>query len=541
MQLPKLAIVQMNPVVGDFEGNSLKILNAMHEAAEQGAELLVFGELALCGYPLGDLAYRKDFVGASEQALNKITQASADAKLSKLTTVIGSVTAAKMHPAELQRSFATAHNTALVVRDGEVIATYHKQLLPNYDVFDDWRNFVPGTHPEFFDVAGKKCTLAICEDIWDTNSSLAVAIRAEQPSLIISPNGSPFTTDKSFIRRSAAQDFCPGSSLLYVNLRGGQDDLVFDGDSFLMDASGQEVWRAAKSNSLQLVQPSSPAPTPLPQRSELSEIWDVLKIGLADYIAKTGQSRVILGLSGGIDSALCAVLAVDALGKENVLGVRLPSRYSSEHSLQDAEDLAKNLGIELRTVEIDKLHRTLESQVALSPLAEENLQARLRAVILMAISNSEGYLLLSTGNKSEIAVGYSTIYGDAAGGFAPIKDVYKTLVWRLATWRNLDNSPIPQNSIDKTPSAELRPGQSDQDSLPSYEILDQILLQLIEGSAAIEEVVSQGHSEQLVEEIDGLVRRAEWKRSQGAIGTKITSVSFGRGRRVPITTRFRRP
>jgi NAD+ synthase (glutamine-hydrolysing) len=318
-----------------------------------------------------------------------------------------------------------------------------------------------------------------------------------------------------------------------VNLAGGQDELVFDGDSFLLGDQGEELVSAGSTPGL-ISTGISPAD------DDLSKLFDVLVIGLRDYLAKTGQSKVVLGLSGGIDSALCAAIAKEAVGAQNVLGVLLPSRYSSDHSLEDAEALAKNLNISWRTVSIDPAHKSFESMIELKGLAPENIQARIRAVILMAISNSEGHLLISTGNKSEVAVGYSTIYGDSAGGFAPIKDVFKTDVWRLARHYNqrVGFDAIPQSSITKAPSAELKPGQVDQDSLPDYELLDAILHLLVEKTQTVAEVVAAGFDQPLVQRVDAMVRAAEWKRSQSAIGTKTTDLAFGRGRRVPLTTRF---
>lgn len=536
MKIPRLAIAQMNPVVGDFAGNYETILGHMHSAADAGIELLVFGELALCGYPLGDLSYRRDFIEHAENALRRILSESKSEKLNNLTVVLGTVGLPDGNSPESQRSYAAAANIAVAFRGGDVLASHQKVLLPNFDVFDDWRNFIPGDGPTFFEMHGLKIGLAICEDIWSSSSKFRREMLAGNPDLIVVPNGSPFTIGKPERRVKVAADFANGVPLLYVNLRGGQDELVFDGGSFLVDARGEMVWRAEDHSALQVCDLQIPA-TEWPDTN--SGIWEALKLGLSDYLMKTGQSRVVLGLSGGIDSALCAALAADAIGAENVLGVRLPSRYSSHHSLEDAEQLARNLKIELRTVSIDDAHSTFESMVELSPLAEENLQARLRAVTLMAISNSENRILLSTGNKSEVAVGYSTIYGDAAGGFAPIKDVYKTRVWDLARWRNNISAVIPQRSIDKPPSAELRPGQTDQDSLPDYKILDQIVEDLVEHSLTVGEIVAKGFDQATVLKTDDLVRKAEWKRSQGAIGTKITAVSFGRGRRVPIATRVR--
>ena len=527
----KLAIAQTNPVVGDFSGNLAQIEQAMLSAA--GADLVVFGELALTGYPLADLSYRGDIIAKAETALQQLINLSANTELSGTTYVVGHVSAATEARAD-QRSYAAAHNTATVFRDGREILRYHKRSLPNYDVFDDWRNFVPGDRDAIFEVNGVRCALLICEDIWHGN---AVKLAAQGVELLVVPNGSPYTRVKAAARRAAARHFAAGLPLLYVNLVGGQDELVFDGGSFYLDKTGAETFRAGPEVGSYFVTPGTPVDAP---EFELSELWRVVGLGLRDYLAKTGQRQVVLGLSGGIDSAVCAAIAADAIGPENVLGVALPSRFSSEHSVADAKALASNLGIQYREIPIEQAHRAFEQMVALEGLAGENVQARIRAVTLMAISNAEGQLLLSTGNKSEIAVGYSTIYGDAAGGFAPIKDVFKTDVWRLARWRNesAGRELIPQSSIDKPPSAELRPDQTDQDSLPDYETLDAILIALIENSATVPSLISAGHDAELVVRVDSMVRAAEWKRSQGAIGPKTTEVAFGRGRRVPLATRF---
>ncbi len=529
----KVGLAQTNPVVGDYQNNALEILRLMREANDSGVQLLVFGELALNGYPLGDLSYRADVIASGEAKLVEIVEASKG--FHNLTVVLGHATIATVEKPALQSSDAIAHNSATVFRAGEIIGRYDKQRLPNYDVFDDWRNFIPGTQELIFEVAGEKCAVAICEDIWDDSSSRPAALRAAGVSHLVVPNGSPYTRAKTKLRRDAARRFADGMALAYVNLTGGQDELVFDGDSFLLDSNGNEILTAGMEPGV-YTQDSPYADS----KDEIQKLLDVLILGLRDYVQKTGQRKIVLGLSGGIDSALCAAIAKEAVGAQNVTGVLLPSRYSSDHSLSDAELLAKNLGIEHRIVPIDPAHQAFEASLPLSSLAQENIQARIRAVILMGISNSEGHLLISTGNKSEVAVGYSTMYGDAAGGFAPIKDVYKTDVWRLAIAYNdrYDSFVIPENSIVKPPSAELRPGQLDQDSLPDYGLLDDVLGLLIEGKKTVTEVVAAGFDAETVTRIDGMVRASEWKRSQGAIGTKTTEVAFGRGRRVPLTTRF---
>ena len=529
----KVGLAQTNPVVGDYENNAAVIHSMMAQAHSEGLDLIVFGELALNGYPLGDLSYRRDVIQAGQLSLEQLIAKSQ--AFPALTIVLGHAALSANGHSSIQSSDAIATNSASVFSQGKLIGRYDKQKLPNYDVFDDWRNFIPGNSELVFDVAGTKCAIAICEDIWDENPTRSEKLKGLGVELLIVPNGSPYTREKSQQRRVAAKGFAQGMSLAYVNLAGGQDELVFDGDSFLIDEAGNEIVTAGLNPGLYGRFNTSPA-----DKDIYTRLFDVLVIGLRDYLQKTGQRKVVLGLSGGIDSALCAAIAKEAVGAENVTGVLLPSRYSSDHSLSDARELAQNLGIEHRTIEIDAAHKAFESSLKLSDLAQENIQARIRAVILMGISNSEGHLLISTGNKSEVAVGYSTMYGDAAGGFAPIKDVYKTDVWKLAETYNQIRGfdAIPRNSITKAPSAELRPGQLDKDSLPDYELLDAILALLIEGKLTVAEIVNQGFDAHTVARIDGMVRASEWKRSQGAIGTKTTSIAFGRGRRVPLTTRF---
>lgn len=526
-----VAFGQTNPVVGDFGFNVARIKELIDVAAPE-TQLLVFGELAICGYPLGDLSYRRDVIEASEGALTELVQYTQS--FPNLTVVVGHASFATKPKTAQQSSFAIAHNSASVMRAGSLLGTYHKQVLPNYDVFDDWRNFVPGDEELFFEVEGVKCAVAICEDIWTLDRTRSKLLQSAGVELVIVPNGSPFTKRKRLERLAAARNFQAGFGIAYANLSGGQDELVFDGGSFLIDQEGLVLHQANAEPGIKTKDDEQTAP------SETELLWEVLVTGLRDYLRKTNQSTVVLGLSGGIDSALCAAIAAAAIGPENVFGVALPSRFSSPHSLLDAQQLAENLGIHYRIVGIEAAHQALEGSIALSELAAENIQARIRAVILMGVSNTEGQLLLTTGNKSEIAVGYSTMYGDSAGGFAPIKDLYKTEVWMLSRWLNevRGRKLIPASSISKPPSAELRPDQKDQDSLPDYETLDAILTMLIEQALSISEVVKAGFEPELVREIDAMVLRAEWKRSQGAIGTKVSSVAFGSGRRVPITTRF---
>ena len=522
----RLAFGQTNPIVGDFSGNLEQIIKQCEIAEQAGIELLIFGELAICGYPLGDLSYRRDLVEKSEVALSELVEKSVS--FPNLTLLVGFARIAQKR-SSLQSSKAIAHNSAAAIRAGELLGIYDKRLLPNYDVFDDWRNFVPGDKDLVVDIAGKNVVVRICEDIWGSGHETA------QADLIAVLNGSPFTFDKSAQRVAAAKRFASEIPIAYANLSGGQDELVFDGESFALDSDGQILYRAGFESGVWIATADQDHAL---QGDE--KVFQVLVRGLRDYLAKTGQRKIVLGLSGGIDSALCAALAAEAIGPHNVLGVSMPSRFSSEHSVTDAEQVARNLGIEFRSVPIEKAHTAFEAMLELSDLAKENLQARLRAVILMGISNSEARLLLTTGNKSEVAVGYSTIYGDSAGGFAPIKDLLKTDVWRMSRYVNQRSGRelIPVSSIEKPPSAELRPGQLDQDSLPDYEVLDGIIRILIEQNGTVAEAISAGFDSATVLRTDAMIRAAEWKRSQGAIGTKLSDVSFGTGRRVPLTTRF---
>jgi NAD+ synthase (glutamine-hydrolysing) len=415
-------------------------------------------------------------------------------------------------------------------------------------VFDEYRVFVPGQDLLTFEVNDMKFATVICEDIWQSGGPVA-QISASNVDLILVLNGSPFETSKTDSRLDLVKSLvkAQGTAVAYVNLVGGQDDLVFDGNSFVVDGSGKEIVRARQFSedlcvfdveSKSKIAPVSISSKPLKPHQQ---IWDALVLGLKDYVAKNGFKSVTLGLSGGIDSAVCASLAVDALGANNVFGVGMPSKYSSEHSLIDARALAQNTGLVYSEQPIEAMVDTATGELRLDGLAAENLQARIRAVILMGLSNQNGHLVLTTGNKSELAVGYSTIYGDSVGGFAPIKDVEKSLVWALAKHRNEmaviagETPPIPESSISKAPSAELRPGQTDQDSLPDYSVLDQILQLHIEQRLSASEITAKGFDRALVDSVLILVKNSEWKRRQGAIGPRITKLAFGRERRMPIS------
>ena len=543
----RLAMAQTNPIVGDISGNLAQSIAAIDEAVANGANLVVFGEMNLTGYPIEDLAARPSFVAAADASVAQLANYLAKATYKDLAVVVG-------HPSRANTSngWSIAHNAATAIIDGKIVGSYAKHHLPNYSVFDEFRNFVPGNDLFSFEFLGLRFSTVICEDIWQTGGPVGQLKQAGTDIALIL-NGSPFEVTKTDTRLKLVQEIAKahGCAAAYVNLVGGQDDLVFDGNSFFVNASGQEVARADQfKTALQLIDiesPSQAAPVSTTSKAndQLAEVWGALVLGLKDYVEKNGFKSVVLGLSGGIDSAVCASIAADALGAARVFGVSMPSKYSSDHSKGDAQDLAERIGCHYRIEPIEGMVNAFEGQLHLDGLASENLQARMRGVILMALSNAEGHLTLTTGNKTELAVGYSTIYGDSVGGFAPIKDVEKTLVWKLAEWRNQlaisrgETPPIPQNSITKPPSAELRPDQIDQDSLPEYDLLDALLDAYVERRLGRDEVVAEGFDAATVDRIIGLVDRSEWKRRQGAIGPKITGMAFGRDRRLPITNKFR--
>jgi NAD+ synthase (glutamine-hydrolysing) len=543
MPAVRVAMAQINPTVGDLSGNSAKILEIAKRAQQAGAQIVLFPELALTGYPIEDLALSRDFLFASERALDELATAADKAGLGQMTLVVG-------YPgfAENPSSWAIGANKAALISGGKISGNYAKHHLPNYSVFDEYRVFVPGQDLLTFETNGMKFATVICEDIWQSGGPVA-QISASNVDLTLVLNGSPFETSKTDSRLELVRSLAKAqnTAVAYVNLVGGQDDLVFDGNSFVVDSSGAEIVRASQFSedlcvfdfdSKSKIAPVSETAGPLTQ---LQQIWEALVLGLRDYVAKNGFKSVVLGLSGGIDSAVCASIAVDALGAKNVFGVGMPSKYSSEHSLVDARALAQNTGLVYSEQPIEAVVDTAMGQLNLDGLAAENLQARVRAVILMGLSNQDGHLVLTTGNKSELAVGYSTIYGDSVGGFAPIKDVEKSLVWALAKHRNeiATNAgltpPIPESSITKAPSAELRPGQTDQDSLPDYAVLDQILELHIEQRLSASEIAAKGFDGALVDSVLKLVKNSEWKRRQGAIGPRITKLAFGRERRMPIS------
>ncbi|HEU0088249.1 MAG TPA: NAD+ synthase [Pseudonocardiaceae bacterium] len=570
----RLALAQVNPCVGGLDGNAMLITAYCRDAAAAGAHLVVFGEMALTGYPVEDLALRESFTVASVRTLETLATRLVEDGCGALTVVVG----------YLDRDQHGPRNAVAVLFGGRVVARQFKHHLPNYGVFDERRYFAAGTTLSVLRLHGLEIGMVICEDLWQEGGPVTALAQAGV-DLVVAPNASPYERAKDDIRfalvaRRAAE---AGVPLAYANLVGGQDELVFDGDSMVVGRRGELLARVPQFTEqltvldldlpggsarteghfaglevrrVVLVEdplppyPPRPAPAltepplgePLPDQAE---VWGALVCGLRDYARKNGFRSVVLGLSGGIDSAVCAALAVDALGADAVHAVAMPSSYSSAHSLADAADLAERTGLHFQVQPIAELVEVFVRQLGLSGLAEENVQARCRGVTLMALSNQHGHLVLATGNKSELAVGYSTIYGDAVGGFAPIKDVPKTAVWALAQWRNTEaekrgeTPPIPPSSITKPPSAELRPGQLDTDSLPDYLLLDDVLDDYVEGDRGFGDLVAAGFDAELVERIVRLVDAAEYKRRQYPPGTKITLKAFGRDRRLPITNCWR--
>ncbi len=586
----RLALAQVNPTVGDLAGNAEILLHGAHRAAAAGAHLVAFPEMALTGYPIEDLALRRSFLDASRTALTEVAGRLAADGLGELLVVAGYLDALPDAAPRLGRPAGAPQNALAFLHGGRVVARYAKHHLPNYGVFDEARYFVPGTSLAVVRLHGVDVAAVICEDLWQDGGPVAVT-REAGAGLLLVINGSPYERDKDdvrlgLVRRRAAEAGCP---LAYVNLVGGQDELVFDGDSLVVSPEGEVCARArqfaddelvvdlelpaastrAESATSRLegpdgtaveisrvllsaapVPPYEPAPAAHEQRlGDEAEAYAAVVTGLRDYVQKNGFPSVVLGLSGGIDSALVAAMAVDALGADRVHAVSLPSAYSSQHSRDDAAELARRTGLHYSVVPIQPMAQAFLAEsggpLELTGLAAENLQARVRGMTLMALSNSYGHLVLATGNKSELAVGYSTIYGDAVGGFAPLKDVPKTVVWALARWRNAaarergETAPIPENSIRKPPSAELRPGQLDTDSLPDYELLDDILDDYVEHDRSSAEIVTAGFEPDLVERVLRMVDAAEYKRRQYPPGPKISARNFGRDRRLPITNRWR--
>jgi NAD+ synthase (glutamine-hydrolysing) len=644
----RIALAQVNSTVGDLAGNAAAIVEWTRRAAARGARLVVFPEMMLSGYPVEDLALRASFVTACAAALERTAASLAQAGLGDVAVVTGYLGRREGLAPRVGLPASMAEDGAALLHGGKVLVTSAKHHLPNYGVFDEYRYFVPGDvlpvfrlpcgtggpggGPQAVDVA-----IAVCEDLWQEGGPVTVT-RQAGAGLLVVPNASPYERGKDMFRvelcqRRAAE---AGATLAYVNMMGGQDELVFDGESMIVSAGGDllargpqfaetlivtdldlpaagpartagspggaplagEVADARDGTQMRIVRVAVPAPggstvpagreaasaeagaeaagaeaagaaasavpvTPVlgapafdpagaqapvwPRLSPPAEVYAALVTSVRDYVRKNGFRSVILALSGGIDSALTATIATDAVGPDAVHVVLMPSRYSSDHSVTDAEDLVKRQGVHVRTVPIAPMVDAFESALHLTGLAAENLQARVRGVVLMALSNEAGHLVLTTGNKSEVATGYSTLYGDSAGGFGPIKDVPKTLVWDLARWRNEEAArlgqtpPVPENSISKPPSAELAPGQLDSDSLPEYPLLDAILDGYVVRDLGPAELVAEGHDPALVHRVVAMVDRAEYKRRQYPPGPKITPRNFGRDRRLPITSRWTEP
>lgn len=538
--LPSIAIAQINPVVGDIAGNSAKILQAWENATAQGAQLVVLPELCVTGYSPEDLVLMPDFRKRAMRAVYGI----AEKTCGGAAVILGCV----------WETGEGIFNAALLLDGGEILHVQPKTMLPNYGVFDEKRLFAKGGGTVFVNWRGHNIAILICEDVWDV--SLVTLLEGRNSDAVFVINASPFEVGK-YERRlqvAGAAARAAHAPLFYANMVGGQDDVVFDGSSFALDAAGQVICRLPgfEENTTLVAQFLDGGVKPgkislASNANEEQEIWAAMKLGLCDYVAKNGFSQVLLGLSGGIDSAVSAALAVDALGAENVLGVLLPSPFTSEESIEDALLSAALLNIKTRTIPIsgamEMFDGLLTPEFAMDGWMEKpeiggNLQARLRAVVLMALSNRYGGLLLSTGNKSEIAVGYSTLYGDSCGGYNVLKDIYKTKVYALANWRNRQSQAIPKRSISKPPSAELKPGQRDDDQLPPYEVLDNILMLHIERRLSAQEIIESGHAAEIVARVLRLVRLSEYKRRQSCPGVKISPMLFGKDRRYPITNKF---
>jgi NAD+ synthase (glutamine-hydrolysing) len=576
----RVALAQINPTVGDLDGNAAAVVRWARQAADQGAHIIAFPEMALTGYPVEDLALRRSFQDASRAALVDVAQQLGRDGLGDRLVVLGYLDGAPETAAALGTPAGAPQNAAAFIHDGRVVARYAKHHLPNYGVFDEFRYFVPGASLTVARVHGVDVAVVICEDIWQDGGPVAT-VRDAGAGLLIVINGSPYERNKDdvrleLVRRRAADT---DAVLAYVNMVGGQDELVFDGDSIVVSARGEVLARAPQFDEHLLVvdldlpeaaqrvhdgteverlvlgdKPLSTYPglsvpeltaAIAPRMEDEAEVYAALVTGLRDYVRKNGFETVVIAVSGGIDSALTAAIACDAIGAANVHGVSMPSSYSSEHSKSDAVELAERTGLRFQTVPIAPMVDAFLGSIELTGLAEENLQARVRGVTLMGLSNQYGHLVLATGNKSELSVGYSTLYGDAVGGYAPLKDVPKTMVWRLSRWRNKDaeargeTPPIPEASIDKPPSAELRPGQLDTDSLPDYQVLDDVLDDYVEMDRSSVELVAAGFDQELVERVLKMTDAAEFKRRQYPPGPKISLKAFGRDRRLPITNRWR--
>ena len=550
----KIAIAQLNFVVGDLAGNARKIIDAARTAHAQGARLLLTPELSICGYAAEDLFLRPAFIAGCDEAVRTVARELA--QLEGMTVVVG-------HPSGhsvRSRSVAVQmrHNAASVIREGRILETYAKRELPNYQVFDERRYFTPGEGSCVFEVGGVSVGLLICEDAWfDEPAQLAKRAGAEVLAVI---NASPYHVGKEGERvaRMAERAQAAGLPLIYAHLVGGQDEVIFDGASFALQADGTTAAQAAsfkeeiaclelerQGDSVRVVAQQVPA-----ARSAPAQLWDALVLGVRDYIGKNGFPGVILGLSGGIDSALVLAVAVDALGKDKVRAVMMPSPYTADISWIDAREMASRLGVRYDEISIKATFESFKSALAgefqglPEDATEENIQARIRGTLLMALSNKFGSIVLTTGNKSEMATGYCTLYGDMAGGFAVIKDLLKTTVFELARWRNENDpygtgaQPIPERIITRPPSAELRPDQTDQDSLPPYDILDGILARYMQDDESVDAIIAAGYERAVVERVVRLIKINEYKRRQAPVGIRVTHRSFGKDWRYPITSKF---
>lgn len=571
----RTTIAQLNSTLGDFENNTKKIFNAIDFAEQEKSDFLIFPELFLTGYPPEDLILRTSFLRKNIEYLNKVIDYS---KGKNVVILLGFI--------DIEDD---AYNSLAIIQNGKLIGKYHKQLLPNYSVFDERRYFKPGKEIPIIEYNNIKIGINICEDIWSPLGPMHYQV-SNGAQLILNASASPYYFGKRELRKkyltTKSYDYhCP---IVYCNLVGGQDEIVFDGGSVVTSSSGKILFEGAPfKEEIQAIDipieenlrtflhdprkryiksiddipikhfkiDSSTQKKKLIKfttknylLSQEEEMFKAIVLGLKDYIQKNGFKKVVIGLSGGMDSALVAAIAVEALGNENVIGVLMPSMYSSTHSIEDAKKLAENLAIEYHIINISDIYYSFTGSLksifkaAKEDVTEENLQARIRGTLLMALSNKFGYIVLATGNKSEIATGYSTLYGDMVGGFSPIKDIYKTQVYKIAKWYNdvyKEKEIIPNNIFVKPPSAELRPNQTDQDTLPPYEILDEILKLYIENESSVEEIIEKGFDSEIVKFVAKLVDKNEYKRRQGVIGVKVTERSFGKDRRMPITNKYK--
>jgi NAD+ synthase (glutamine-hydrolysing) len=588
----RVALAQVNPTVGDIDGNARIVLEWTRRAADAGAHLVLFPEMMLTGYPAEDLVLRQSFVTASQAAVGDLAHDLDTAGLGDIAVVVGYLDACPEPAPRVGRPRGEPQNAAAFLHGGTVVARYAKHHLPNYGVFDEFRYFVPGDTLRVVRLHGIDVAMTICEDLWQDGGPIAVC-RAADVGLVANINGSPYERNKDDVRCDLTRDRSAEAAavLAYVNMVGGQDELVFDGDSIVVAPDGEVLARAAQfDEELLVVDLDLPAatseltgpvdaldgttmrverfvvstdPVPsydavrapqCPRLDDCEQVWQALVTGTRDYTRKNGFSTVLIGLSGGVDSAVVATIAADAIGADNVHVVGMPSRYSTEGSVVDAEELARRRGLHWSLLPIGGVVEAYEKAFSdsaaglgggLHGLAEENLQSRIRGTAWMALSNQLGHLMLVGGNKSELATGFATLYGDTAGGFAPLKDVPKSLVWELAGWRNTvarergEVEPIPQQIIDKPPSAELAPGQVDSDRLPPYDVLDAVLTDYVEHDLGRMQLLAAGHDPDVVDKVIRLVDLAEWKRRQYPPGPKISPKNFGRDRRLPITNRWR--